>query len=148
MSTKLRVGLTRDILDSRGEPAFGRAALEILDCDPNLQWEYLPAVVSEIGPEIAAQYDALYVNIARVPAAAVERANCRLRVVARHGVGYDSVDVPAMTRAGVLVTNTPTSMPRPVATLAECRINDPTCDVSLPLARKLVANLAKTQPSP
>ncbi|OLE18586.1 MAG: hypothetical protein AUG50_05905 [Betaproteobacteria bacterium 13_1_20CM_3_63_8] len=118
MSTKLRVGLTRDILDSRGEPAFGRAALEILDCDPNLQWEYLPAVVFEIGPEIAAQYDALYVNIARVPAAAVERANCRLRVVARHGVGYDSVDVPAMTRAGVLVTNTPTSMPRPVATIA------------------------------
>jgi D-3-phosphoglycerate dehydrogenase len=41
-----------------------------------------------------------------------------LRVVARHGVGYDSVDVAAMTRAGVLVTNTPTSMPRPVATTA------------------------------
>ncbi len=118
MSTKLRVGLTRDILDSRGEPAFGRAALEILERDSNLQWEYLPAVVPEIGPELAAQYDALYVNIARVPAAAVERADCRLRVVARHGVGYDSVDVAAMTRAGVLVTNTPTSMPRPVATTA------------------------------
>jgi D-3-phosphoglycerate dehydrogenase len=118
VSVKLRVGLTRDILDSRGEPAFGRAALEILDRDPNLQWEFLPAVVPEIGPELAAQYDALYVNIARVPAAAVERADCRLRVVARHGVGYDSVDVAAMTRAGVLVTNTPTSMPRPVATTA------------------------------
>jgi phosphoglycerate dehydrogenase-like enzyme len=118
VSTKLRVGLTRDILDSRGEPAFGPTALEILDRDPNLEWEYLPAVVAEIGPELAAQYDALYVNIARVPAAAVERADCRLRVVARHGVGYDSVDVAAMTRAGVLVTNTPTSMPRPVATTA------------------------------
>jgi phosphoglycerate dehydrogenase-like enzyme len=118
VSTKLRVGLTRDILDSRGEPAFGRAALEILDRDSNLEWEYLPAVVPEIGPELAAQYDALYVNIARVSAAAVERADCRLRVVARHGVGYDSVDVAAMTRAGVLVTNTPTSMPRPVATTA------------------------------
>jgi D-3-phosphoglycerate dehydrogenase len=114
----LRVGLTRDILDSRGEPAFGRAALEILDRDSNLEWEYLPAVVPEIGPELAAQYDALYVNIARVPAGAVERSDCRLRVVARHGVGYDSVDVAAMTRAGVLVTNTPTSMPRPVATTA------------------------------
>src|SRR6202163_2288240 len=118
MSIKLRVGLTRDILDSRGEPAFGRAALEILDRDPNLEWEYLPAVVSEISPVLAAQYDALYVNIARVPAAAVERTDCRLRLVARHGVGYDSVDVAAMTRAGVLVTNTPTSMPRPVATTA------------------------------
>jgi phosphoglycerate dehydrogenase-like enzyme len=33
-------------------------------------------------------------------------------------VGYDSVDVPAMTRAGILVTNTPWPMPRPVATIA------------------------------
>jgi phosphoglycerate dehydrogenase-like enzyme len=118
VTNKFRVGLTRDILDSRGEPAFGRAALGILDGDSNLAWEYLPAIVPEIGPELAAQYDALYVNIARVPAAAVERADCRLRVVARHGVGYDQVDIPAMTRAGVLVTNTPTSMPRPVATTA------------------------------
>jgi D-3-phosphoglycerate dehydrogenase len=118
VNQKFRVGLTRDILDSRGEPAFGRAALEILDRDSSLQWEYLPAVVAEIGAELAARYDALYVNIARVPAAAVERADCRLRVVARHGVGYDTVDVAAMTRAGVLVTNTPTSMPRPVATTA------------------------------
>ena len=118
MTKKFRVGLTRDILDSRGEPAFGRAALGIMDRDANLDWEYLPAIVPEIGPELAAQYDALYVNIARVPPAAVERADCRLRVVARHGVGYDQVDIPAMTRAGVLVTNTPTSMPRPVATTA------------------------------
>ena len=118
MSTPFRVGLTRDILDSRGEPAFGRAALEILDRDPNLAWEYLPNVIPEIGPDLAAEYDAIYVNIARVPATAVERPDCRLRVVARHGVGYDTVDVPAMTRAGVLVTNTPTSMPRPVATTA------------------------------
>jgi D-3-phosphoglycerate dehydrogenase len=118
MNKKFRVGLTRDILDSRGEPAFGRAALEVLEGDSNLQWEYLPAIVAEIGPDLAAQYDALYVNIARVPAAAVERADCRLRIVARHGVGYDTVDVAAMTRAGVLVTNTPTAMPRPVATTA------------------------------
>jgi len=58
------------------------------------------------------------VNMVRSPAAAVARADCRLRVIARHGVGYDSVDVPAMTKAGVIVTNTPTSMPRPVATIA------------------------------
>src|SRR5450755_4984965 len=102
MSAKFRVGL----------------ALEILDRDSNLEWEYLPAITPEIGAELAAQYDALYVNIARVPARAVQRSDCRLRVVARHGVGYDTVDVPAMTRAGVLVTNTPTSMPRPVATTA------------------------------
>lgn len=118
MTGKFRVGLTRDILDSRGEPAFGRAALGLLDDAGTIDWEYLPAVVSGIDADHAARYDAIYVNIARVPAAAVGRSDCRLRVVARHGVGYDSVDVPAMTRAGVVVTNTPSAMPRPVATTA------------------------------
>jgi len=31
MADRFRVALTRDILDSRGEPAFGRGALEILE---------------------------------------------------------------------------------------------------------------------
>ena len=118
MARTFRVGLTRDILDSRGEPAFGHAALAILDGAADVEWDYLPTIVPEITADHAAQYDALYVNIPRVPAAAVARADCRLRVVARHGVGYDSVDVPAMTRAGVVVTHTPSSMPRPVATIA------------------------------
>ena len=116
--TKFRVGLTRDILDSSGRPAFGMAALELLDGADHLEWEYLPERVREISADHAARYDALYVNTAQVPAAAVVRDDRRLRVVARHGVGFDSVDVPAMTRAGVLVTNTPSSMPRPVATIA------------------------------
>lgn len=115
---KFLVGLTRDILDSSGQPAFGTAALEVLDAADHLEWEYLPERVREITPDHAARYDALYVNTAQVPAAAVARDDRRLRVVARHGVGFDSVDVPAMTKAGVLVTNTPSSMPRPVATIA------------------------------
>lgn len=118
MTATFRVGITRDILDSRGEPAFGRKALEVLDSAPGIEWEYLPEIVRELTADHAARYDALYVNMARTPAAAVARPDCRLRVVARHGVGYDSVDVAAMTKAGVLVTNTPMPMPRPVATIA------------------------------
>ena len=118
MTKRWRVGITRDILDSRAEPAFGRAALAILEQAPDVDWDYLPAVVPEITPDHAAHYDALYVNVARVPGSGVARDDCRLRVVARHGVGYDSVDIPAMTAAGVLVTHTPGAMPRPVATVA------------------------------
>jgi len=118
MTSRFRVGLTRDILDAHGEPAFGRKPLALLDGAAALGWEYLPEVVPALTPDHAARYDAVYVNTARVPASAVARADCRLRVVARHGVGYDSVDVPAMTAAGIVVTNTPSSMPRPVATIA------------------------------
>ncbi len=118
MANKFKVGITRDILNAKGEPAFGAAALEVLKNAPDIEWEYLPQVVPEITPEIAATYDAIYVNAARVPGSAVARGDHRLKLVARHGVGYDSVDVLAMTSAGVLVTNTPTAMPRPVATIA------------------------------
>ncbi len=85
---------------------------------PELEWEYLPEIVPEITADHAARYDAIYVNIAARAGRRGRAADCRLRVVARHGVGYDSVDVAAMTRAGVVVTHTPSSMPRPVATIA------------------------------
>ena len=68
MGNKYKVGLTRDILDSSGKPAFGAAALKILDDAPNIDWEYLPNKVPEIGPDEAAAYDAIYVNAVRVPA--------------------------------------------------------------------------------
>lgn len=110
-----RVGVTSDILDSRGEPAFGREPLKALD---QVQWEWLPKGLREITAEHAALYDALYVNSPKVPAAAVARADLRLKLVSRHGVGYDSVDVDAMSKAGVLVANTPNAVPRPVATIA------------------------------
>jgi len=110
-----RVGVTSDILDSRGEPAFGQEPLKALD---SVQWEWLPRGLREITAEHAATYDALYVNSPRVPAQAVVRSDLRLKLISRHGVGYDSVDVAAMTKAGVLVANTPNAVPRPVATIA------------------------------
>jgi D-3-phosphoglycerate dehydrogenase len=118
MSRRFKVGITRDILDSSGEPAFGRDALKVLEAARDIEWEYLPQRITEVGPDEAAAYDAIYVNTPRVTAAAVARGDHRVKVIARHGVGYDSVDVPAMSAAGVLVTNTPAAMPRPVATIA------------------------------
>ena len=118
MAKAFRVGITRDVLDARGQPSFGQAALKVLDDAGDIEWEYFPELTREISALHAARYDAIYVNTPRVPATAVAGGDCRVRVIARHGVGYDSVDVPAMTRAGVLVTNTPWAMPRPVATIA------------------------------
>ena len=115
MEKAFRVGVTSDLLDSRGEPAFGREPLKALDA---VQWEWLPKGLREITADLAATYDALYVNSPRVPAVAVARPDLRLKLVSRHGVGYDSVDVDAMSRAGVLVANTPNAVPRPVATIA------------------------------
>jgi D-3-phosphoglycerate dehydrogenase len=115
---RLKVGLTRDLLTPSGEPSFGTGPLALLDAEPRIDWEVLPAHVEAIDADLAARYDALYVNAPRVGREAVSRADRRLRLVARHGVGYDAVDVAAMTAAGVVVTNTPVAVRRPVAVAA------------------------------
>ena len=53
--------------------------------------------------EAAADADAILARVARITAGAV-RASPNLKVVSRHGVGYDSVDVEECTRLGVAVT--------------------------------------------
>ncbi len=118
MTAKLRVGLTPDLLTSAGTPSFGLAPLELLDRCNAIEWEYLPANAAEISPDMAAAYDVLYVNAPKVTAATVGRADCRVKMIARHGVGFDSVDVAALTRAGIVLTNTPIAIRRPVATMA------------------------------
>jgi phosphoglycerate dehydrogenase-like enzyme len=113
-----RVGLTRDLLTAAGEPTFGAAPLLVLDAVQDIEWEYFAGNGKEITAADAARYDAIYVASARVPGAAVAAPDLRVKLIARHGVGFDAVDVPAMTARGVLVTNTPDAVRRPVATAA------------------------------
>jgi len=113
-----RLGLTRDLLTPAGGPSFGPGPLQVLAGNPAIEWEYLPETVDEITPDIVARYDGLYVNSPRVPGAAFARPDRRVRIVARHGVGYDSVDVGALAAQGVLTTNTPIAVRRPVAVAA------------------------------
>lgn len=110
-----KVGVTRDLLTLSGEPCFDPCAFDVLKRNAAVSWEWIPETISEITPEIAARYDALHVNVPRVTAASVARDDCRVRIVARNGVGYDNVDVPALTRKGILLTNTPVAVRRPVA---------------------------------
>ena len=72
----------------------------------------------EITPDIAARYDAIHVNEPRVTADSVARDDCRVKIFARAGVGFDSVDVAACAAKGILVTNTPIAIRRPVAVAA------------------------------
>ena len=68
-------------------------------------------VASSLEPEVlhreVADVDAIVLRTAGVIDAALLDAAPRLRVVGRHGVGYDHVDVPAATARGVQVVYTP-----------------------------------------
>jgi glyoxylate reductase len=54
----------------------------------------------------------------RVDDAFLDTAGPRLRVVANVAVGYDNIDVPACTRRGVVVTNTPGVLTEATADIA------------------------------
>ncbi len=112
---KFRVGITRDALRDDGKTVFDAAALKVLD-DPIIEWEFIPENVKELTAAHAASYDALCVLMPRTTAATLAGPNRRLKIVARLGVGYDNVDVPACTANGVILAITPEGVRRPVAT--------------------------------
>jgi D-3-phosphoglycerate dehydrogenase len=110
-----KVGITRDTLRADGTSIFDQRALRIFD-EAKLQWEFIPDNVKELTAAHGAEYDALCVLNPKVPAAVVSGPDKRIKIVARMGVGYDSVDVKACTENGVILTNTPDGVRRPVAT--------------------------------
>jgi D-3-phosphoglycerate dehydrogenase len=109
-----RVGLTRDFLNPDGSIGFGDIGLHLLDGKPGLSYEFLAENTRELSADQICDYDALAVLAPRITAATLEGAD-RLAVIARYGVGYDSVDVPACTAKGVALTITPDGVRRPVA---------------------------------
>lgn len=112
-----KVGVTVDLKTKSGEPCFNPAAFDELNANPEIEWEWL-APCAEITADHMARYDALHVNLPRVRAEAVARDDLRCRIVARNGVGYDTVDVAALAAKGVLTTNTPIAIRRPLAVAA------------------------------
>lgn len=112
-----RVGLTHDFLSADGSLALGDIGLELLKNNPKVEYEFLPNVGNELTPELVDQFDALLVLAPRVSARTLDGCQ-RLTLVARFGVGYDSVDVPACTRNHVLLSITPDGVRRPVAASA------------------------------
>ncbi|CAA9581597.1 MAG: D-3-phosphoglycerate dehydrogenase, partial [uncultured Thermomicrobiales bacterium] len=115
MDRSFRVGITRDFLKLDGTVGFGDIRLDLLD-EAGIAREFLAEDVRELRADQVSGYDALLVLAPRVTAATLAGAERGLpALIARFGVGYDSVDVDACTTAGVLLTITPEGVRRPVA---------------------------------
>jgi len=109
-----RVGITPDFY----REAKGRfeAAVECkLAPAPGLRYDPMPAQPGNVAtPEALNEFDALFALATKVTRESVANVE-RLAVIARWGVGYDMIDVPALTDAGIALAITPNAVKKPVA---------------------------------
>lgn len=87
---------------------LGDDGIRIFENEPNLDVDVKTGLPPEALQAIIADYDALVIRSATQVTEALLQAAKRLRVVGRAGIGLDNVDIPAATRRGIVVMNTPT----------------------------------------
>lgn len=88
---------------------------KLLEEMPNLEYEMFTEFSREVTPEQIQSFDMI---ISFTPKWTQQSlmANNQLLAVLREGVGYDMIDVSALTNAGVLLCITPSGVRRPMAT--------------------------------
>ncbi len=111
---RFRVALSGDFRKPDGNPAYPMFDLGPLLDDPDVELVHVEPVDGRMPADRLAGCDALILLVPRFDAGSIPDDG-RLALVARFGVGYDSVDVEACTRAGIAVAITPDGVRRPVA---------------------------------
>ena len=113
MPEKFRVGLSADFRNPDGSLTFRDFDLAPLVNAPGVEMRFLESETVLSGRQLE-DIDALILLAHRFDASSVPKSG-RLGVIARFGVGYDTVDVKACTDAGIALVITPESVRRPVA---------------------------------
>ncbi len=90
--------LISDKMSPKAAEIFRARGIEV-DEKPGLSKEELAAIIAD--------YDGLAIRSSTKVTEALLAAATRLKVVGRAGIGVDNVDVPAATKRGVVVMNTP-----------------------------------------
>ena len=113
MADAFHVALSGDFRKADGSPTYPDFDVAPLASAPGVTVSYLEAS-NPLKADQLEDVDALILLAHRFDAASVPKSG-RLGVVARFGVGYDSVDVEACTKAGIALVITPDGVRRPVA---------------------------------
>lgn len=114
MKQKFQVGLSPDFYtDARGH--FEGPVEEVFGGLPDIEYHAIPPQPDKTArPEALMPFDAIVALGLRVNAESLEGVE-RLAIIARWGVGYDTIDVAALTAADIVLCITPNGVRRPVA---------------------------------
>ena len=112
MRGRFRVGLTREFLTANSGYDLG---LELLDKESRVSYKVFRESLPEVAPNQLSGFDALILGGHQLTRSSLSGANLTLNIVARLGVGYDNIDVELLTERGIVLTNTPDGVRRPMA---------------------------------
>src|SRR5262245_21053449 len=114
MPEQFHVRLTQDFYDDRGALKFKDIGLELLTERDDVKVDWFAEHLAEIAAEQIGSAQGVIVLTPRVTAKSLARSGDLLGI-GRFGVGYDSVDVDACTRADVVAFITAGAVDRSVA---------------------------------
>lgn len=103
--SKFIVAVSADFFDLAGSPKFRDVGLSLLDGAPHIERRALAEAREEVEPAQIREAQALYLMANKITRRSLAEPE-NLLLIARFGVGYDTVDVPACTAADVLLTIT------------------------------------------
>jgi D-3-phosphoglycerate dehydrogenase len=86
---------------------LGQAGIQMLQEEDGIDVDVKTELAHEELRSIIGEYDALIIRSATKVSEDLLDAATRLKVVGRAGIGLDNVDIPAATKRGIIVMNTP-----------------------------------------
>jgi phosphoglycerate dehydrogenase-like enzyme len=114
MGRKARVGLSRDFFDEDSKYIMPGPGLKLLDNMPDVKYEMFPEFLREVTPEQIEGFD-MVCSFRPLWTKQSIAGNEQLISIHRGGVGYERLDVPALTKAGIMLFITPRAVRRPMA---------------------------------
>ena len=87
---------------------LGDAGIQMLKAEKDIHVDVKTGLSPDELKKIIGDYDALIIRSATKVTEDVLKSAARLKVIGRAGIGLDNVDVPAASKRGIVVMNTPT----------------------------------------
>ena len=114
MARKARVGITRDFFNEEGKLWIPGPGLKLFDDIPNIEYAMIPEFKKEITPDQIEGFD-MVATFRPLWTKQSLAGNSQLISAHRGGVGYERLNVPVVTDAGIMLFITPDAVRRPMA---------------------------------
>tara|TARA_B100000427_G_scaffold323855_1_gene327970 strand:+ start:1294 stop:2259 length:966 start_codon:yes stop_codon:yes gene_type:complete len=85
-----------------------KAGIELLKNNPNYEFEILENADNEILKQKIVEYDGLSIRTAKLPGTIIDLGK-KLKIISRHGVGYDNIDLDSSKKNNITIAITATS---------------------------------------